>query len=224
MDSNSKRRSRWMKIIPAIAMSICIAAFFLVGRSLTHQSLADWLPQNRFLAALAVVALYAVKSLTVFFPLLTLYLLTGIIFPLPIAILVNILGLAACETIPYLIGMSFGSEFLDRIRVKYPKLELLETLRQKGAFQFAALTRAAGILPGDVVSIYFGCVRLNYPAYLAGSILGIAPGMVAATILGTQITNFGSPGFWVASGIGIAVAIQSFLSCKRILKQENRQK
>jgi hypothetical protein len=52
----------------------------------------------------------------------------------------------------------------------------LETLHRKSGLQFAVLTRSAGILPGDVVSLYFGCVRLNYPAYLAGSILGHAPG------------------------------------------------
>lgn len=218
MDSKKKKTGRWIKAVPLAAMATCIAAFFWMGRSLTHQNLADWLPQNRMLAALAIVALYTVKSLTVFFPLVTLYLLAGIIFPLPIALLVNVLGLIACDTLPYLAGRSFGSEFLDRIRAKYPKLELLETLRQKGAFQFAALTRAAGILPGDVVSIYFGCVRLNYPAYLAGSMLGLAPGMIATTILGTKITNPASPAFWIAAGAGAAVAVLSFLSCKRILR------
>ena len=175
MDSGKKGKKRWVKIIPMLAMIICIAAFLLVGRSLTQQDLVGWLPQNRVLAALAIIALYAVKSLTVFFPLLTLYLLSGVIFPLPIAILVNVLGLTACDTLPYLIGKSLGNEFLKRIRAKYPKLEALETLHRKGAFPFAALARSAGMLPGDIVSVYFGCVHLNYPAYLAGSILGLAP-------------------------------------------------
>lgn len=220
MDSGKKGKNRWVKIIPILAMIVCVAAFLLVGQSLTQQDLVDWLPQNHILAALIVIALYAAKSLTVFFPLLTLYLLSGIIFPLPIAILVNVLGLITCDTLPYLIGKSLGSELLKRIRSKYPQLETVETLRQKGAFPFAVLTRAAGMLPGDIVSLYFGCVHLNYPAYLAGSILGLAPGMVAATIFGTQIENPGTPGFWFAAITGAAIAILSFLACKHTLSKE----
>ena len=223
MEPNREKKSRWVKIVPVTAMAVCLAAFFLVGRSLTHQGLAEWLPQNQFLAAQVIIALYTVKSLTVFFPLLTLYLLSGIIFPLPLALLVNLLGLVACDTLPYLIGRSLGSAFIDHIRAKYPKLALLEMLRQKSAFSFAALTRAAGVLPGDVVSVYFGCVRLRYPAYLAGSIAGLAPSMAAATILGTQISHPGTPEFWIAAGAGAAVAVLSFLSCKHTLTQ-NKQK
>lgn len=220
MDSGKKGKKRWVKIIPILAMIICIAAFLLVGRSLTQQDLVGWLPQNRVLAALAIIALYAVKSLTVFFPLLTLYLLSGVIFPLPIAILVNVLGLTACDTLPYLIGKSLGNEFLKRIRAKYPKLEALETLHRKGAFPFAALARSAGMLPGDIVSVYFGCVHLNYPAYLTGSILGLAPAMATATIFGSQIGNPGTPGLWLAAITGGAIAVLSFLACKHTLSKE----
>lgn len=220
MDSGKKGKKRWVKIIPILAMIICIAAFLLVGRSLTQQDLVGWLPQNRVLATLVIIALYAVKSLTVFFPLLTLYLLSGVIFPLPIAILVNVLGLAACDTLPYLIGKSLGNEFLKRIRAKYPKLEALETLHRKGAFPFAALARSAGMLPGDIVSVYFGCVHLNYPAYLAGSILGLAPTMATATIFGSQIGNPDTPGLWFAAITGGAIAVLSFLVCKHTLSKE----
>lgn len=208
------------KIVSISAMIICIIAFFLIGKSLSYQELADWIPHNHVLAALLVILLYAVKSLTAIFPLLTLYLLSGIIFPTPAAIFVNVLGLAVCDTVPYLIGKLFASERQSDLRRKYPKLEILETLRQKSGFQFAALTRAIGLLPGDVVSLYFGCTGLNYPAYLAGSILGLAPGMIAATILGSQISSPGSPEFLIAAGCGTAVAVISFAACKRVVAQE----
>lgn len=216
-----KRRS-WYKAVPIAAIAVCIGAFLAVGRSLTGRELADWLPQNRALAVLLVVLLYAVKSLTVFFPLVTLYLLCGILFPLPQALLVNLLGLAVCGTVPYGLGRLLGSGALDRLRAKYPRLELLETLRRKSGFQFAVLTRAAGVLPGDVVSLYFGCVRLPYPAYLAGSLLGLAPGMAAATILGSQVSDPGSPGFWVSAGCGAAVALGSLLACGRVVRGERK--
>lgn len=193
---------------------------FLLGRSLTYQGMADWLPEDKVTAAALVILLYTVKSMTVFFPLLTLYLLSGVLFPTPTAVLVNLLGLAACDTAPYLLGRLLGSEELDRLRAKYTKLNLLEALRRKNRFQFAVLARAVGLLPGDVVSLYFGCTRLPYPAYLAGSIVGLAPGMIAATILGGQITAPGSPGFWAAAVSGFAVALVSLLACRRTIKKE----
>ena len=137
------------------------------------------------------------------------------------AVLVNLLGLAACDTVPYLLGRLLGSAGLDRLREKYPGLTLLETLRRKSGFQFAVLSRAVGLLPGDAVSLYFGCMRLPYPAYLAGSVLGLLPGMIAATILGGQISDPGSAGFWVSAVSGFAVAAVSFLACRRVIKREN---
>ena len=95
---NPKNPRRWLKAIPLAAFLICITAFFLVGRSLTYQELANWLPENQATAAALVILLYTAKSMTVFFPLLTLYLLSGILFPTPTAVLVNLLGLAACDT------------------------------------------------------------------------------------------------------------------------------
>lgn len=219
MAAHKKRKERLLKAASIAAMIFCIIAFFLVGRSLSYQELADWIPSNRFLAAAFIILLYAVKSLTVFFPLLTLYLLSGIIFSTPVGILVNILGLAACGTVPYLVGLLFGPDYLIELRRKYPKLEILEILRRKSGFQFAVLTRAVGVLPGDIVSLYFGCAGLNYLAYLAGSILGLAPGMVAATIFGGQISAPGSPAFFIAAGCGLAITVVSFLACKRVVRQ-----
>lgn len=183
------------------------------------QSLTEWVLQNQSPAVLIVVLLYAAKSLTVALPLVSLYLLCGVLFPLPQAILVNLLGLAVCDTIPYLLGRLLGSRLLTRLRRDYPKLELLERLHRESGFQLAVLTRSAGVLPGDVVSLYFGCVRLDYLPYLAGSILGLTPGMIATTILGSQASDPGTPGFWAAAGCGFAVALLSFLACRRAMKR-----
>jgi uncharacterized membrane protein YdjX (TVP38/TMEM64 family) len=221
---NPKNPRRWLKAIPLAAFLICITAFFLVGRSLTYQELANWLPENQATAAALVILLYTAKSMTVFFPLLTLYLLSGILFPTPTAVLVNLLGLAACDTATYLLGRLLGSGELDRLRGKYVKLNLLESLRRKNGFQFAVLSRAVGLLPGDVVSLYFGCVKLSYPAYLAGSIVGLAPGMIATTILGGQISDPDSPGFWAAAASGFVVAAISFLACRRVVREERALK
>lgn len=163
---NHKGNGNWGKTVPIISIAVCATAFFLIGQPLSHQDLAEWLPQNRTLAVLATMLMYAVKSLTIFFPLVSLYLLCGILFPLPEAILLNLLGLAVSTTVPYWMGRLLGSRLLDQLRKKFSKLELLETLRRKSGFQFAVLTRSAGVLPGDVVSLYFAASDCITPSIL----------------------------------------------------------
>jgi len=200
-------------------MAVCAVLFLLLGRDLEAADLLSWSPSNPWLAALFLLALYACKSLTVFFPLVALYLAGGLMFPLPAALAVNLAGLALCAAVPYWVGRCSASETLDRLRQKYPKLQTVERLRRENNFLFALLTRAVGILPGDVVSLYFGAVRLPFGPYLAGSLLGLCPTMVAVSIMGDSASNPFSPAFLIAAGVDLLVVAVSFLVCRRMLRK-----
>ncbi|MCI9455839.1 MAG: TVP38/TMEM64 family protein [Oscillospiraceae bacterium] len=221
MSFKESQKKHLYKIIPIAATVICTMLFVLAIRPALGQSPASLLPQNRWLAFLVVILLYAVKSLTVVFPLITLYLLSGAVFSLPSAILVNLLGLVFWASIPYLLGKLIGPSRLERLRKRYPKLEILDILRRKSGVWFTVLARASGPLPGDIVSLYFGCMGLGFPSYLAGSILGVAPTMVAATVLGEQISHPNTPGFWIAAAASAAVALASLLACRRAVRERN---
>ena len=211
MSFKESQKKHLYKIIPIAATVICTMLFVLAIRPALGQSPASLLPQNRWLAFLVVILPYAVKSLTVVFPLITLYLLSGAVFSLPSAILVNLLGLVFWASIPYLLGKLIGPSRLER----------LDILRRKSGVWFTVLARASGPLPGDIVSLYFGCMGLGFPSYLAGSILGVAPTMVAATVLGEQISHPNTPGFWIAAAASAAVALASLLACRRAVRERN---
>lgn len=211
---------KWMKYLPIALMAVCVVLFLLLGGDLDAGDLLDWSPANPWLAALFLVALYAVKSMSVFFPLVVLYLAGGLLFPLPAAITVNLVGLAVCAAIPYLVGRCSAAETLDRLRKRYPKLAVAERLRQKNHVLFAALLRAVGILPGDVVSLYLGAVRLPFGPYLAGSLLGLAPTMLAVSIMGSNASDPLSPGFLIAAGCDAVIVAASLLACRRMLRGE----
>lgn len=198
-------------------MLACAALFLLLGTDLEAEDLIRWSPGNPWLAALFLVALYGLKSMTVFFPLVALYLAGGLLFPLPAALAVNLLGLAVCTAVPYLIGRCSAAETLDRLRAKYPKLQTLERLRRENHFLFAVLARAVGILPGDVVSLYFGAVRLPFFPYLAGSLLGLAPTMVAVSIMGSS--DLFSPAFLMAAGCDLVIVVISLAACRKMLRE-----
>ena len=213
-------RWQWWKWLPAAAMLLCMLLFLWKGRSLlSWQTLSDAMPKKAWHAALAFWSCYAVKSLSIFFPLMVLYAAVGRVFPLPKALLVNIIGLVICESIPYGIGRLSGTSLAAKLRKKFPKLLVLDPLHQRGSFPLTALTRAVGIVPGDLASLYFGAVRLPYFPYLFGSLIGLLPMMVADTLLGKRIGGAASPELLTAWGISVLIAILSLLFCRKVLKK-----
>lgn len=54
-------------------------------------------------------------------------------------------------------------------------------------------------MPGDAVSLYLGATQIPFPYYLTGGVLGTALGVVLSTILGSNITEPGSPAFWLSA-------------------------
>ncbi len=216
-------KAKWTKYLPLILMAAFAAVFLLAARDVEAADILQWSPSNPFLAALFLIALYAAKSMSVFFPLVVLYLAGGLLFPLPVSLAVNLAGMAACVSVPYLVGRFSAAESVDRLREKYPKLEKLERVQQDSHFLFVLIARALGVLPGDVVSLYFGSMRLPFLPYLAGSLVGLAPTMVAVSIMGDNAANPLSPGCLIAVAVDGCLVAASFLACRRMLRKNARQ-
>ena len=106
------------KILPFVVMLALVALYLPNKDAVSVDSILRYTPDNLWLAALAVLAAYAVKSLSVFFPLLVLYAAAGLLFPLPAALLVNLSGLLVCVTVPYGIGRFAGKDLVDSLQKK----------------------------------------------------------------------------------------------------------
>ncbi len=97
---------------------------------------------------------------------------------------------------------------------------LLES--QEGHYLFLSFfLRVIYLLPGDIVSMYFGSVRGPYLTCLLGGLLGGLPSLLAATLLGASVSQPGSPAFWLALGITAGVSVLSLLG---YLLWQKRQK
>ena len=208
------------KLIPFIAIALmCIVFIFIdkiTGEPLTVHTIIKYTPKDPILAAIVILLLYALKSLTVVFPLAILYLASGIIFPTWIAILINILGLAITFTIPYWIGRHFGDEAIEEIYTRFPKVKEVTKYQNSNAFFACFITRIVGFLPGDIVSIYFGACNTNFPVYLIGGISGCLLSIITTTIIGEKLNNPFTKEFLVVLLIRIIVIIGAILLNKKI--------
>ena len=90
------KRQKWVdrllagaKALPLLLILLVILFFGQNLDKITVEDILRYTPQNLLLAALVLVGAYAVKSLSVVFPLLALYASAGVLFPPPVAILVK---------------------------------------------------------------------------------------------------------------------------------------
>ena len=214
MRKERKKGSFWlgvMKVMPFLLVIACTIWTVTRGGKIDLRQILSYTPENPWLAAAAMAALYAVKSLSVVFPLLVLYVAAGVLFPIPAAIAVNLTGLLICVTLPYCIGRFSGRDLADRLQERYPKIARLESLKRDNEFFFSFFLRVINLLPGDVVSMVLGATRVPYGRYASGSLLGLLPTMLAATFMGESILTPFSPVFLLSAGATVLISAVSFI-------------
>lgn len=206
------------------AVWVAIIVFCIVNRDkFSVNEVLRFTPSNPFLAAIVLMLLFALKSISVVVYCGILYAAGGILFPLPVAILLNILGTAVMVSLPYVVGRENGREYSERVLKKFPKAAVVKDLRDENDFVFALIVRLIGILPCDIVSIYFGACGTNYIKYLIASLIGMMPQIITFPIIGTNVSNMKSPEFLISVGVNAVCVLCSFIACAVIKTRHVRQ-
>lgn len=192
---------RWHRFWAPFLFLIALAALWPLRHQLTAEVIARLSPEQTALAAAFLLVLYVLKSLTFCVPMSALTAAGGLLFPLPAALAVNLCGAAAAQTAPFLVGRR-RREDLDALGRRYPKAAALCRLEPKERWTSVFLLRLGGASPGDVVSLLLGAAGVPYGTYLSAGVLGAAPRVAAATVLGAALWSPGSPRFWISLGVG----------------------
>lgn len=188
-------------ILPPLLWFGIIVLLFVHRKEFTVEEILKFTPSEPLLAALTMLALFALKSVSIVLYSGILYAVDGILFPLPWAIALNLLGAAIMVTLPYRVGRITGADIVEKITKKYQKVEQLRKFRQRNDFLFVLLVRLVRILPCDIVSLYMGAIGIKYPHYLLGCLIGMLPMTVTFPIMGMCMTDIHSPVFWTSVGV-----------------------
>lgn len=216
---SKKAKILWTGVL-LLAWGLVFSLIFHLNGKLTVEDILSYQPESPLLAALIMLGLFLLKSVDFIMYSPVLYAASGIMFPLPIAILLNAAGVAIMVSTPYFIGRSLGPPIINRLREKYPKLQILEQLHLNNDAVTSFLVRMLG-LPLIPTSLYLGAVELHYKKYLFGSILGLLPITVCATVLGTAADEPGSPAFWIALTVQLLCMVLSALIYAVVQKKAN---
>lgn len=213
MKKNSN--NSYLQYLPLLVCFIFIVCFIGFSEKISVQTILKYTPDNPIVAAIVLIFLYALKSVTVIFPIIILEVAGGHLFaPVP-AIIINIIGIVVGYVITYWIGYFSGTTAIERLIKKYPPFKFLIEKQNNNSTFICFFLRTLSVLPGDVVSMYLGAVRTPFTRYLLVSALGTFPSTVLATLFGSSITEPSSPMFWISIVLMVLYSGVSFLIYKR---------
>lgn len=197
-----------LQMLPGILGGLAVICLFLAGIEIEPEDITRYAPRQPLLAALAMLGLYGVKSISVFLPMLPLQLAVGFMFHRPLAVAINGLGYALGAAISFLRGRSAGAEAIDQLLEKYPRLSGL--VRGSNLF-LSFLLRGIGMVPLDISSMYLGSTGVPFFPYLMATMAGALPKVVAITLVGDSIAEPGSPAFLLSAAFTVGLTLLSSL-------------
>lgn len=155
-------------------------------------------------APLAVLALFVGAGL-VAFPVVILIAATAAAFGPWLGFSYALAGVLASALLTYAIGARFGQSALRRL-IGARLERIRKRIVQRGVFAVAAI-RLVPVAPFTVVNLVAGASAIRLGDFMAGTLLGMLPGLVALSALGHQIVRIVSnPTASEAALLALAVA------------------
>lgn len=217
----------------SIAARVCVALVILIliiinYDRLTHidmRALVELAP-NFASAVLMLLGVYFVKSVLFVIPASLIYVSIGMAFNWPTACLINMAGilLEVCTT--YLLGRFLGGNRVEQLLRKKKGGEKLLNLDLQDKPGFIFLVRFVPAFPIDFTSLFFGAFTQlrRFPLYVLMSLLGLAPRVIAFTILGDKIYDLIPMRFVITTCIiAIPIGIVVYLIHRKVHKKKTEQ-
>ena len=201
---------RLLRVLPPVLTVLLVVVCLVVGSRISWSNLLTYTPPNLLLAAVGILALYAVKSLSVVFPLSVLYIACALWFGRWGGLMMCYLGLTVSCTLPYLIGRRFGAGVVEHLIRKYPRLDKLYQAGSSNQVMLSYLLRIVTVLPGDFCSLFLGACSVSYPRYLVGAMLGLSPLMIVHVLLADMVAQSLTGSLWevlTPQSVGLVVIL-----------------
>lgn len=208
-----KKRYLWLLLIPVAAIVILCMICGSFALNFSGADVVSLLSDNPAVSVVELLALYVLKTCSIMFPLGALQVASGMIYSLPVALLVNLAGLVIIVTIPFVLGKKTTPELQRKLIQRFPKLQRVENFQNRTPFTYCFLLRVVCVVPGDLLSWYLGTTGLDYRSFVLGTVLGKLTGMVLFTLLGANLTARAGWQFWCLWGV---LLVANFLVVKVI--------
>jgi len=202
-----RQKPAWGKLIAGAVVLTAVAAAWRwtpLAEYLTRENIGTWAraASSHTWAPVAVILSYT-PACFLLFPRPVLTLLTVIAFGAALGFLYSALGILLAAFVTYYAGRLMRKETVHRIAGDKVD-EVSEVLNEHGVLAIFAANMVP-FPPFAVQGIVAGAIRMNAWQYLLGSILGMAPGLLAGTIFARELRSVledpSKVSWWVVGGV-----------------------
>ena len=175
-----------------------------------------------FIAELIILGVYAVKAVMMVVPASLIYISVGMAFDPKRAVIVNLLGIALEVTVTYFLGKFLGKDAVEK-KIRSTKAgDKFFTMLDKNRNVAIFLMRFIPAFPIDFSSLFMGAFDFKFFTYLIFSVLGIAPRVIAFTVLGEGIYELIPMKYIVLAAICAIPVVTAVLLLKKFVSKKKK--
>ncbi len=174
-------------------------------------------------AQLLILGVYGVKAVLLVLPASVIYISVGVALDTKRAVIVNLIGIALEVTITYFLGKFLGKSTVEKKLKGTKGGDKLLSMKDKNKNLATLIIRFVPAFPIDFSSLFMGAFDFKFLPYFICSVAGIAPRVIAFTILGDKIYDLIPMKYIVLVAIAaIPVAVAAILIKKLAAKKKNK--
>lgn len=200
-----KNISKAVVLVAVIVFAIWAkqSGFFESGLQAIH-NLGAW--------SVPVFVVVYVLSCLLFFPSVVMTCGAGVLFPVPLGILLSLLGTALGSTAALLIGRYGLRSLIEKKAASNPQFQKLDSAILREGWKIILLVRLAPVFPFSIGNYLFGATSVSPWIYMATAFVGTIPSASVFVLIG-HMTGSASgnherqPIEWVLLGVGILATI-----------------
>lgn len=208
----------WMLVIGVLAFA-GIWQWLALGDAITAENLRHLLERlaaagGSAWAPVLLIAAYVAGSLVVF-PLGLFVLATGLIFGPWLGFGYALVGTMCAAAGTYWVGRAAGRHAVLRYGGRRAN-RIADALSRRGTAASFALAFLP-LAPFTLTNMAAGAMRIALPHFLIGTVIGVAPGLLALTVVGSQLRTlaFGDRAAWLWIGGAAAAFVLLVLLSRR---------
>ncbi|MGH7830323.1 MAG: TVP38/TMEM64 family protein [Candidatus Binatia bacterium] len=212
-----------------LVSGVIVALLLALAAAWSWGPLADWVDvaalsdridslRGHPWAPLALLAAYALGSL-VLFPVTALIAATAFAFGPVLGFVYSLLGCMSAAIFTYTIGYLLGHETVRRIAGRH--VDRVDQAAESHGLLAVVMTHLIPIAPFTIVNVVAGASHIRLHHFVLGTLIGMAPGIVAITLFEQQLENAirdPGPGSFVLVAALLALTVVAVAYIRRRLK------
>lgn len=211
-------------------LKIAVAATIFIAAVFNYKTLSELdirllvASASSFAVAIMLIfGVYIVKAILLVLPASVIYISVGVALDTKTAVLVNVIGIAIEVVITYFLGKFLGKDTVEKKLKGTKGGDKLLSMKDKNKNLATFIIRFVPAFPIDFSSLFMGAFDFKFLPYFLCSVAGLAPRVIAFTILGDKIYDLIPMKYIVLIAICAIPVAGVFIAAKKLYGKSKKK-